>query len=85
MDLLTKKTNIRFRKLDDFESYINATDIDYDTEDVTSTGYVDKINTPQFNKVNRSQYGKGTDLKQDIVEYIGKKCYNPTSGNFVIK
>ena len=34
------KTNIRFRNLDNFESYINAKDVDYDSEDVTFTGYV---------------------------------------------
>ena len=43
------KTNIRFKNLDDFESYINAIDIDYDTEDVIFTGYVYELNTPQFN------------------------------------
>ena len=32
------KTNIRFEKMDDFESYINAKDIDYDSENVTFTG-----------------------------------------------
>ena len=32
------KTNIRFKNMDDFESYINAIDIDYDIEDVTFSG-----------------------------------------------
>ena len=36
-------------------------------------------------KTNRSQYGKGTYFKQDIVEYIGNNCYIPTSGNCFIK
>ena len=49
------KTNIRFKNMDDFESYINAMDVEYDSEDVTFTGYVYKLNTPQFNRVNRSQ------------------------------
>ena len=44
-----------------------------------------KLNTSEFKKVNRSQYGRGTDFKQDIVEYIGNKCYIPTSGNCFIK
>ena len=44
-----------------------------------------KLNTPEFQKVNRSQYGRGTDFKQDIVEYIGNNCYIPTSGNCFIK
>ena len=44
------KTNIRFKIVNDFESYINAIDIDYDSEDVTFTGNVYNINTTQFNK-----------------------------------
>ena len=38
------KTNIKFKNMDDFESYINAIDVDYDSEDVTFTGYVYKLN-----------------------------------------
>ena len=34
------KTNIKFKKMDDFESFINAIDIDYVSEDVTFTVYV---------------------------------------------
>ena len=34
------KANIRFKNMDDFENYINAIDVDYDSEDVTFTGYV---------------------------------------------
>ena len=81
-----QKTNIRFKNVDDFESYINAIDNSgYDSEDVIFTGWLYKLNTPEFNKVNRSQYGRGTDFKQDIVEYIGDNCYIPTSGNCFIK
>ena len=79
------KRNIRIRNMDDFESYINAIDIDYDSEDVIFLGWLYKLNTPEFNKVNRSQYGRGTDFKQAIVEYAGKNCYIPTSGNCFIK
>ena len=32
------KTNIRYKNMDDFGSYKNAIDIDYDSEDVTFTG-----------------------------------------------
>ena len=62
------KTNIRFKNMDDFESYINAIDIDYDSEDVTFTGYIYKLITPQFNVVRRSAYGRGTNYMQEIVE-----------------
>ena len=34
------QTNIRFKNMDDFESYINAIDVDYESEDVTFSGYV---------------------------------------------
>ena len=47
--------------MDDFESYTNAIDFDYDSEDVTFSGYIYKLNTPQFNVVKRSTYGKSTD------------------------
>ena len=54
------KTNIRFKNIDDFEGYLNAIDVDYDSEVVTFTGYIYKLNTPQINVVKRSTYGKGT-------------------------
>ena len=80
-----QETIIRFKNMDVFESNINAIVIDYDSEGVTFTGYVYKLITTQFARVNRSQYGRGTDFKQDIVEYIGNNCYSPTSGNCFIK
>ena len=40
------KTNIRFENMDEFERYINAINIYYDSDDVTFTGYVYKLNTP---------------------------------------
>ena len=79
------KTNIRFKNMDDFERYINAIDIDYDSEDVTFNGYVYKLNTSQFKVVNRSAYGKGTNYMQEIVEHHGQNCYIPTSGMCFIK
>ena len=79
------KTNIRFKNINDFESYINAIDVDYDSEYVTFTGYVYKINTPHFKIVKRSAYGKGTNYMQEIVEYHGQNCYIPTSGMCFIK
>ena len=71
--------------MDDFESYINAIDVDYDSEDVTFTGYVYKFYTPHFKVVKRSVYGKGTNYMQEIVEYHGQNCYIPTSGMCFIK
>ena len=48
------KTNMRFEIMGDFDTYINAIDIDYDSGDVIFTGYIYKLNTPQFNVVRRS-------------------------------
>ena len=45
------KTNVIFKNKDDFESYMNAIDIYYDSEDVTFTGCVYELNTPQFKVV----------------------------------
>ena len=36
----TRETHLRFRNIDDFESYINAIDKDYDSEDAIFNGYV---------------------------------------------
>ena len=74
------KTIIRFRKLDNFESYINTIDIDYDSEDVTFTGYVFKQYRPQLNVVKRSAYSKSTNHNKKFVENHAQNCYLPTSG-----
>ena len=74
------KTNIRFKNMNDIENYINAIDVDYDNDDVTFTGYVYKLDTPQFKVVKRSAYGRGTNYMQEIDEYQGQNCYIPTSG-----
>ena len=81
----TKEKNTAFFPKQRFLPYINAIDIAYDSEDVIFTGYIYSLDTPQFNRVNKSQYGRGTDFEKDIVEYIGNNCYIPTSGNCFIK
>ena len=75
-----RQTHIRFRNINDYEAYINAIDLDYDSEDAFFNGYIYKINTPQFNKVNRSQYGNGCSFDKIIIEYLGNNCYIPTKG-----
>ena len=77
--------NSRFKVVDDFEAYINAIDVDYDSEEIIVRGWLYKSNTSEFDKLNRSQYDKGTDFRQDIVEYIGNNCYIPLSGNCFTK
>ena len=61
--------------MDDFEKYINAIDVDYDSEDVNFTGYVYKVNTPQFKVVKRSDYAKGPNYLKEVVEYHGQNLY----------
>ena len=79
------KTNIRYKNMNDFESYINATDIDSDSENVTFTENVYKLNTPQFNVVKRSAYLKVLITCNKIVEYLSQNRYFPTSGHCFIK
>ena len=50
-----RQTNIIFRNIDVFESYINSIDQDFDSEDALSNGYIYNLDTPQFNKVKRNQ------------------------------
>ena len=73
-----RQTNIRFTNMHDFEAYINAIDEGYDAEDAIFNGYIFKINTPQFNIVNRSQNGNGCSFDKIIVEYRGNNCFVPT-------
>ena len=80
-----RQTNIRFRNMDDFEAYIIAIDEGYDAEDPIFNGFIYKINTPQFNKVNPSEYGNGCDFKHEIFENRGNKCFIPTKGYCFVK
>ena len=82
---IEQKTNVRYKNLDDFESFINAIDTDYDSEDVTFTGYVYKWKTPQFKIAKRSCYGKGTNYMQEIVESHRQDCYILTTGHCFMK
>ena len=75
-----RQTHIRFREIDDYESYINSIDEGYDAEDAICNGYIYKLNTPQFKKRNRIQYGNGCDFKHQIKDYFGKNCCIPTNG-----
>ena len=80
-----RQTHIRFRKMIDFEIYINSIDQDYDSDDSIFNGYIYKIDTPRFKKVNRSQYGNSCDFKHEIIEYRGNNCFIPTKGYCFVK
>ena len=80
-----RESHIRFKNIDDHESYINAIDQDYDSEDAMFNGYIYKLNTPQFNSVNRSKFGNGFNFKQQFIEYHGKNCFIPSKGYCCVK
>ena len=80
-----RQTHIRFRNMDDFEAYINSIDQDYDSDDTIFNGFIYKINSPQFNKVNRSQYGNGCSFDKIIIEYRGNNCFIPSKGYCFVK
>ena len=80
-----RQTHLRFRNIDEFESYINAIDEGYDVEDAIFKGYIYKINKPQFNLVNRSQYGNGCSFNKVNIEYRGNNCFIPTKGYCFVK
>ena len=80
-----RQNHIRFRIMDDYEAYINSIDQDYDSDDAFFNGFVYKIITPQFNKVNRSQYGNGCNFDKKIIEYQENNCYITTKGYCFVK
>ena len=80
-----RQTHIRFRNISDYEAYINSIDQEYDSEDCIFNGYIYKIDTPQFIKINRSQYGNGCSFDKKIVEYRGNNCFIPTKGYCFVK
>ena len=52
---IEQKTIIGFKNVDDIEIYLNIIDNSgYDSDDVIFTGWLYKLNTPEFNEVNRS-------------------------------
>ena len=71
--------------MDDFETYINYIDQGYDVDDCIFNGYIYKINTPQFSKINRCEYGNGCSFDKLIIEYLGNNCFIPTKGYCFVK
>ena len=65
--------------MENFEAYINSIDRDYDSEDAIFNGYIYKLDTPHFNKVNRSHNGIGCRFKQKNIEYQGNNCFIPSN------
>ena len=82
---IEQKSINRYKNNGEFKSCIDAIYVEYVSEDVTFTGYVYELKTPQFKIVKRSTYGKGSNYMQEIVEYHGQNCSIPTSGIGFIK
>ena len=80
-----RQTHIRFGNFIDFESYINSIDEGYDAEDAFFNDHIYKLDTLQFKKVNRSQYGNECDIKHENYGYRGNICYIPTKGYCFVK
>ena len=76
---------MRPKNVKHYESYITNIDMDFDADDTIVSGYNYKLNKPEINNVNRSEYGTRTDFWQDFLEFVGHNCYNPTSGFCLIK
>ena len=47
-----RRTHFKFRNVEDNETQINATDMDYDSEDSIFTGVVCKSDTPQIDAID---------------------------------
>ena len=80
-----RQTHIRFRNIEYYESYIDAIDQDYESEDAIFNRYIYKTNTHQFDIVNKSQYGNACDSKDESFEYRGISCFIPTKGYCFVK
>ena len=44
-------TAMRFKDIEHYEAYIISSDMDYVAEDTIFTGYIYKLNTPEFKKL----------------------------------
>ena len=77
------QTHIRFRNFIDYESFINAIDQKYESEDATFNRYIFTTVTPHCKLVNRSQNGNGFDFNYEIIEYRGNNCFIPKGYCFV--
>ena len=68
-----KKTNMRFKNIDAFRKYIEKIDLKYDGDDVIFEGDSFIIEKEEFNRINRSDYGKGSVITYTIYKNIMDK------------
>ena len=82
---IEQKSNIRFGNVHDFETYNIAIDVVYESEDVILTRWLHKLNKPQFNKVNSSQYVKLQIKTKPLLNILVTIVFFGKSGNCLIK
>ena len=82
---VTHITAMRFRNIQDFETYINDIDEEYEGDDSIFVGDIYMLNNPEFRQINRAEFGRGTDFLKDIIEVKGINCYIPSSGYCFLK
>ena len=80
-----RQTRIISENITEYEHYINAIYQDVESEDANFNGCILRLNTLQFNVVERFQYGNGCDLKHQNIYYRGKNCHTPSNGYCSIK
>ena len=54
-----RNTHVIFGNKKDYETYNNSIDQGYESEDASYNGYNYILNTPEFKRANRSQFGNG--------------------------
>ena len=59
---VTRTTAMRFKNIQDFETYINNINNEYEEDDSIFVGDIYKLNNPEFRQINRAEFGRGTDF-----------------------
>ena len=57
---------MRFKKFEHYKFYNINIDLDYDADDNIKTGFIYKLRTPEFKKVDKSEYGKNSLQKRSF-------------------
>ena len=81
MGTVNKETPMPFKKVLEFETYVDQLKLKYDVNDFVFTGYLIEFYEFSFKKVKRSDYGKGSDCLYKFNESERKICFTPTKRN----
>ena len=75
-----RTTHVKFKNFFDYEAHLNSIDERYASDVSIFKGYIYILNTSQFKRVKRSQFGNGCGFKHQIIENQGSNCFIPTKG-----